>query len=296
MVCVAYGDEPYLIDLLRNNLKSQIKEPALNFSLFSGAFTTEVSAQCYSFPFMSDRRGVILDCDSMKDLDTKAFLSYIEKPSKSCGLLVIVRNVDKRSKVFKLLKKKELLRECPRFTKQDDLIRVLGKELKDMGATMKRDALSEFLKRQNYMEVSSISVLDLVGLLRSMSAVSPSIDIDMVKRFVPSVEEPNCFALTSLIAKKDSSALKRQIDLIDARDALKVIGLMQRDVRISLKHRMFDSSSIGEKERGPFSKLSAEKLTKLLSILNDGALAIKEGRYDASYALQVTCISMFPVI
>ena len=292
MVCVAYGDEPYLIDLLRKNLKDSVKEKALNFSSFVGSFTAEVSAHCYSFPFMEKVRGVILDCDSIKELDTKAFRSYIEKPASSCNLLVILRNADKRSKLFKDLQKRNILRECSRFKSSDELIKALGAELKGMGATMNRDALGEFLKRQDYMNVSTISVLDLVGFLKSMAAVNRTIDIDMVKRFVPVTKEPNCFAITSLIAKKDAAALKKQLDLIDTSDVLKVIGLMQKEVRVSIKHRLFESSLIGERERGSFADVPKEKLMQMLDILNDGALAIKEGRHDPVFALHVTCLGM----
>ncbi len=102
-----YGSEAYLKKLYRDKLKTAILQDGneMNYSYFEGKDIDikEVSAVAQTLPFFSDRRLIILEnsglfksqnelSDQLKDLPESTFFLFIEE------------EIDKRSKLFKLVK------------------------------------------------------------------------------------------------------------------------------------------------------------------------------------------------
>ena len=126
MISITYGDEPYGIEVKKRKIKEMISIPAMNLSFFSGLFDFEVLDTCRTFPCLEEKRGVILEVDSLTCLDTYEFEEYCGNPLDSTELLIIVRNVDRRTTIYKSLEKKGFMAPCMRLQNVLDLKKVIA--------------------------------------------------------------------------------------------------------------------------------------------------------------------------
>jgi DNA polymerase-3 subunit delta len=110
-VYLVEGDEPLLAD----EAVQVIVEAALpatgrdfNFSVYSGDDETarEFLAQARSYPFMAERRVVVLrrfDKLALRDRDEAAFMEYLKSPAPTTVLILVATKIDRRTSVAKAL-------------------------------------------------------------------------------------------------------------------------------------------------------------------------------------------------
>ena len=89
MVKVLYGNEPYVIMKRKSKIIDALQNKQMNLQKYEGKFDMDVYNSCLEYPFLEDKRVVLLEVETIKDLDTPLFLEYIEKPTASTDLLII---------------------------------------------------------------------------------------------------------------------------------------------------------------------------------------------------------------
>lgn len=285
MIKILYGNEPYRLDFEREKALKPIENPAMNYSHLQGEFSEDVLNACRVFPFFSDKRLVLLDVDSLKDLDTKAFKTYLSEPSGSTDLLVICRKVDCRLKIYKTLK--DFMVPCIKVTTEDEFNKVVLYEVKKNGARISSGALKELSERINYFNMEEVNLLMVKDFIESLSGISPEITKEMVERYVPCFEEANVFSLAKLINERDMDGLLRQLNMLGRDAAIQTLSLLLYNFRVALKENYFSLSEIGARP-SVFSCYSVEKLNFAVRLITDQIAKIKSGYMPEETALKST--------
>ena len=103
MLKILYGKEHYTISRLKSEAVSQVDMPDMNYASFQ-KFDEEVVGLLRTYPFLEDRRVVVIDADSLSVINNEHFLNYIKTPEETSDLIIILREADQRTKLFKELK------------------------------------------------------------------------------------------------------------------------------------------------------------------------------------------------
>ena len=295
MISIVYGDEPYGIDVKKRKIEEMIKMPSMNLAFFAGEFNLDVLNACNTFPFVDDKRGVFLDIDSLKALDNKLFRDYCESPADFTELLIIVKDVDQRTKLFKSFKEQGLMFPCMKLKDLSEYKKVIAYELKKRNSSMLDDAAELFIKKMNYFNNDSVNLLNVVGYLDACSSISTTITKDIVDSVCPSFEEANIFLLTSLIKDRNATELYRQIKMIPAKDSIGIMSLLLKDFRVAYKLKAFDESAVTTK-RTSFSSFPKELLCECMEILTEVISGVKKGTYTEDTALLTACARVMSAI
>lgn len=287
MIAVLLGDEPYAIDKYKRKLTLDITD----VSHYEGDFSLEIVSVCRSFSLFSDRRAVILRIDTLKSLDNKAFAEYLDNPAEDTVLVIVCSKADKRAKMYKHLQKKGLIIECNKLDDPSKLEKVIFFELKKLEARITPAAMKEFVRRLNYFELKDMNLLQAVQYAQVLASVSKEITEDVVKAYIPSFGTADVFSLSNLIARGDSTALVKEISLLPDSDAIKVLSLILREIRIAYKLHYFGAADIGIRDdRAVFKNRPVEQLAEALVTVNDAIEAIKQGRLTDGLALRQGCV------
>lgn len=285
---VLYGNEPYLIERYKKHYADMVAHTALNLSIIYGKYTVEVHDLLQSYPFMDDKRVVILVCDTLKDLDGELFYDYLKNPSDFSELLIITRSVDSRLKIFKKISSAGVLQECNKFNSPLEFNRAVRYELAKLGARISDEAVNDLCRQIGYFEIDNVNFLEVLNVLRSLSALSKNITSDIVKQHVPENKEANLFMLAELIRKRDMGAIKEQIMLIALSDTILVLSVLLREFRIAYKASMYPMQKIGVR-RIILSNIAPEVLLSCISLINEVIIKIKTGKISVEYALAYVC-------
>lgn len=297
MIKVIYGDEPFFILKHKALLVEHIQAQEMNVSHYEGEFTEDVFNMCSQTPFLSDRRVVFLDTDTLKGLDNKLFSEYLEgKGVSSTDLCVIVREVDKRLKVFKALEGKKVLTEYSKLKDKESLVNEILLMLKKDSARIMPAAMNEFVRRINYFEVPETNLCMVEGYLQTMAAMTKDITEDVVKEVVPVFELPKIFDFARLIRDDNIEELLHQLNLLDSKEAIKIMSLLMREIRIAIKCKHFSAAQIGLRSDAVFSGCGEEALLSALQIVTDTIDGIKTGRFTDGIGLKYAFAAVTDVL
>lgn len=284
---VVYGNEPYLIEQYKNHFMSMTARD-INVSIISRKFDEEVYEQLHTYPLMDDKKVVILFCDTLKDLDNPLFYDYLNNPADFTALLIIVKSVDSRLRIYKRLYAGKLLVECNKFSTWNQFSRAVEFELSKHKAQISKDALRELCKRINYFEIDRVNFLEVKSILQSLYSLSPNITLDMVRQYVAENKEANIFSLAEMIKRRNMLSLKEQIALIAPTDTILVLSLILKEFRIAYKASMYPLRDIGV-NKVLFSNLIPEVLLSCISIINRILIMIKTGQISNENVLEYAC-------
>ncbi len=291
MIKVLYGSEPYLISKIKDEVVSQIQFPDMNLTS-AEVFNSEIVDILQTYPLMEDRRVVVIDADSLSVISNDDFTGYMENPSEYSDLLVILRQADMRVKLVNQLKKNGLLTICNKFESEKDLIAEIKSVLSVNGYSIAEDAFKEFLKRENYFDNEDVTLYGVINDILGLGVVNPNITLDMVKSTIKDNAKENVFSLAKLILNKDVKGFRQQANLMSADQAIPTLSLIMREYRIAYKALYFKPNEIGAKYIN-FSSMTKEQLIKGIEVCMDLIDGIKQGRVDASIALNLASARLF---
>ncbi len=292
MVLVVSGPEAYNIARYKKKALEGVQSPQMNVTSFAGTFTEDVAVQCRTFPILSERRAVLLECETQKGLDTKEFEEYLQNPSDSCNLFVALKKADSRTKLIKKLTSAGVYKSCNKFDDEAKVRQVLEYELRQRGATMEPAAMAEFLRRINYLNYEAMTLSFAVNLLEACVSVSKEIDAETVVKMVPEHREPNVFGLINLIKNKEVDALSEEIGLIPADEAIGKMSLLLRSYRIAYKARFYKLGEIGKRVRDEFPDKTTDDLVRSMKVITDLIEGIKTGKVDTANALRLCAVEL----
>ncbi len=292
---ILYGNEPYVIMKRKNKIVDALSNKQMNLQRFEGKFDQDVYSSCTIYPFLEDKRVVVLDIESLSALDNELFLDYVSHPTSSTELVIVCKQIDKRVKLYKKLNSQKLLIPCDKLD-SETLKKAIQCELVKKGGNIQEVAYAELVKRLNYENEEKVNMLSIVGYLDSMLAVDKAITLEMVNKFVPKYEEANVFALSKLLLKEDSAELLREVDMVDPDESIKTLSLLLRDFRIAYKLKYFDKAQLADKAGSIFTSFadySTDVLVECMQIITETISDVKSGKTTNSLALKSACIKLF---
>lgn len=272
---VLYGNEPYGIDVKRRKLVEGVD--SLNIRTFSGDFTPDVLSFCQQFPFLAVRKVVLLNCESLKSLDTKAFSLYLDSPVKTTDLLVIVKNVDKRVKIYKKLHDKGVIKACDKVS-MGDFQKTILYEAKKRGGKLSVDGLNAFSERINYENVEKMNLIKAVSYLQTCIELGKGeVTSSVVEKAIPFFQDGNAFSIAPCIMSGDISAYRNEISLLQADSAIGAASAILRELRIAYKSKYFSFGELSVRKPSVFNELSKDKLLAMISLVTNEIAGVKVG-------------------
>lgn len=210
-VYILMGEEPYYLDVLSNTLENKVvaeEEKDFNFSIFYGqdADVSNVIAACQQYPFMSDRKLVILkEAQSMDKAKTRleALADYISHPNESNVFVLVFKGdtLNATSNLMKAAKKgdavifnSEKLRDYQLSAPLQDYCRSKKTGIDDKALAMLIEYLGTDLSKL-FGEIDKLIVASGIELKR----ITP----DLIERNIGISKDYNNFELQSAIAQKN---------------------------------------------------------------------------------------------
>ena len=149
-VYLLYGEETYLIRQYRDKLKRAIvaEGDTMNFGTFSGADINqkEIVDLAETLPFFAERRMILVEDSGLFKKGAEELADYMADIPETTYFVFVEKEVDRKTKMFKEVKKQGSAVEFPRQT-DAILTRWVETRLKKNGKQIKRDAFALFLRK-----------------------------------------------------------------------------------------------------------------------------------------------------
>lgn len=149
-IYLLYGEEQYLIRQYRDKLKRAIvaEDDTMNFSAFSGADINqkEIIDLSETLPFFAERRLILIEDSGLFKKSAEELADYLADIPDTTYFLFVEKEVDRKTKMFKEVKKLGAPVEFPRQT-DAVLSRWIESRLKKSGKQITRDAYALFLRK-----------------------------------------------------------------------------------------------------------------------------------------------------
>lgn len=283
-----FGTEPYLIKAYRSSIVNGISIPDINI-LESEQFTAIERDFARQAPFLDSRRALILQFDKLSA--NEMLEEYLKTPSVKTDLFIFVKEIDKRTSLYKKFKKEGI----KQFDKDTDLLKrwILG-YIKKHGCRITEQAYTELTARINY-EMEDINLYYVQSALKKLCSTSEEITPDLVKRMIPLNEKEDVFRLIEMIDRKNTTELFHQADIMLQNGEQNVVGtlsLLLRSYRILYKVSVCGCSL---KDAGVYYKtyipsLSGKQAQRSMDTIQEIINGIKNGKYMPEFALRF-CLS-----
>ena len=283
-----FGTEPYLIKAYRSSIVKGISIPDINI-LESEQFTAIERDFARQAPFLDSRRALILHFDKLSA--NEMLEEYLKTPSAKTDLFIFVKEIDKRTSLYKKFKKEGI----KQFDKDTELLKrwILG-YIKKHGCRITEQAYTELTARINY-EMEDINLYYVQSALKKLCSTSEEITPDLVKRMIPLNEKEDVFRLIEMIDRKNTTELFHQADIMLQNGEQNVVGtlsLLLRSYRILYKVSVCGCSL---KDAGVYYKtyipsLSGKQAQRSMDTIQEIINGIKNGKYMPEFALRF-CLS-----
>ena len=232
------GDEPYLVLQAKHMLKNaMIKEgDTMNYAAFTDGKIDLNTLQelAFTYPFFSEKRLLLLDGTGILKTGKDEFVSIMENMPETTCIIVCEPEVDKRSKVYKWIKKNGYVGEFLKKNQTEKVLlrwiaALLGKEKKQIRENNARYFLQ---KTGDDMFQIKNEIDKLIAYAGDREEITQA-DIDAV---ASGEVQDKIFDLVDAIARKNkAAALSYYNDLILLKEPpMHILFLIVRQYRISL--------------------------------------------------------------
>lgn len=263
----------------RSKVEKLVKDlDEMNQSRFD-ELSKEVFETAYACPFLSDRRVVIVNIDTLSD--SQELMKYIENPALQTDLYLFVRKTDKRTKLYKVLCSKGLVEESEKFTRTNLNVWVtnfLGK----CGKKISKDMVDYFIERTQYLLEDNIEFCVVEGYVRQLSFIPvEEVTKKEIDELVPETASLKIFYLSDLLLEGSKKELFVYADrlLEQEEEPIALLSLLERTFRIAYKATLFaDKPSIigvSEQQYKKALKYNPEILNEALDLLQEGVHMLK---------------------
>lgn len=283
-----FGTEPYLIKKYRESVVQGISMPDMNI-LESDQFTVAERDFARQAPFLDTRRVLILSFDRLSA--NELLEKYLQEPSVRTDLFLFVKEMDKRTGLYKRFPKEGI----KQFDKDFDVLKrwILG-YIGKRNCRITEQAYNELISRINY-ELEEVNLYHVQSALKKLCSTSEDITPDIVKRLVAVNEKEDVFRLIELIDRKEVKKLFHQADILLQGCEQNVIGtlsLLLRSYRILYKVSVCGCSlkDAGVHYRTYVPRISGKKAEEGIHIIQEIINGIKGGIYAQDFGLRF-CLS-----
>jgi len=242
-----YGEESYLKRLFRDKfIKALIPSgDTMNITFFEGKSIDINSAisQAATLPFFSQRRLIIFENSGFLKSGENALLDHINDIPESTYFIFVEDEVDKRSKMYKMIKSKGSITEFS-YQNEDILRKWVFSLIKEKDKDMQVDTptVDYFVHRVGIdMENISNELEKLLSYTRNKGKITKA-DIEEV--CVSQISNRIFDMINAVAAKDQKRALELYYDLLSLKEPpMRILYLMTRQYRIM--YQVKDLSSRG---------------------------------------------------
>lgn len=283
---LVYGDEPYLIDEYRKKITMQVESP--EFNLIDTNEFTEIEKQFLcQYPILGNKKVMIFRARTLKECTE--VVEYISKKGKAAITYLFVKEVDRRSKIYRAFKKEEI--QVYKKVPQDVLEKTIMQYIKKSGCEVTTDAYRLYLQMINYYS-DETNLYDVLHSLERLCVVK-RITKETVENIVLDREKEDIYSLIQLIVGKQYDDMFRQADLILRNQQNNVIGILSlllRSYRLAYKIQACNTTlkDLGIAYRTFIPRLPADICNQSMNILDDAINKVKRGFYNQEVALKIT--------
>lgn len=277
----------------------------MNFSSYEGKDINpkELIDLAETMPFFADRRVILVEDSGFFKNACEELAGYLPELSESTCILFVESEVDKRSKMYKQVKKSGRI-VC--FDRQSDeiLMRWVGTRLKKEGKTMTRAAYQRFMEKTgNDMENIDKELEKLICYCLELEVI----DVEQVEAVCVEQTTNKIFDMVNAISeKRQKQALDLYYDLLTLKEPpMRILFLIMRQFQKlmlikELTNQGVDSRTIASKAGMPEFAVRKNqamakkfKMEQIRRALEDGVEleeGVKTGRMNDRVAVEVLIV------
>lgn len=306
-IYLLYGEEAYLKRQYKDKLiRAMVPQgDTMNFSSYEGKEINpkELIDLAETLPFFADRRVILVEDSGFFKSACEELAAYLPEVSQSTCFLFVESEVDKRSKMYKQVKKTGRI-VC--FDRQGDdvLMRWVGSRLKKEGKTMTKTAYQQFItKTGNDMENIDKELEKLICYCMDKDGIG----VEEVEAVCVEQTTNKIFDMVNAISEKQQKrALDLYYDLLTLKEPpMRILFLILRQFQKlmlikELTGRGLDNRSIASKAGMPeFAVRKNQAMAKnfqmeqLKGAIEDGVEleeSVKTGRMNDRMAVEVLIV------
>lgn len=303
MVRIVYGRESYMVDKAYAHYTKDVSEDSIKKY---DSFTSDVELEL-SIPSFWGRKFIVIRLENDKELGEN-IIPYLEKKDRECeaDLLIILREMSKKSRIYRLIQKAEKsvgetrLIECDYYS-SEKLQNFILKGLKEGGKQITVPVMDTLLRRLDYGNSCNLYGVQLaVEKLLSISSQSEITTSD-VYAAVEDDEQGDVFQIMKYIIQGNHEKLFREISLVPDSEVLKVLGLLLKQFRIGFKLSLYTNREQGMKEIGISSwqvprfnsDTSTATIKQCLQLLTETMSDVKTGKLPSGIALRAAVNELY---
>ncbi len=289
-----YGTEDYLKKLYRDKLKVAVlkDDSDMNYTYFEGKDVEprKVYEAAQTLPFFSERRLILIENSGLLKASSELG-ELLEDTPDSTVIIFIEDEVDKRNKLFKLIKDKGTVSEMNGLDEQN-LKLFVAAQLEQEGKKITEASILYFLDKTGSDMVNICNEVEKLAAYAYGRDIIRTEDIDAV---VTTQISGKIFLMIDAIgSKQQSKALDLYYDLLSVREKpMSILYLITRHFNILLQAKDlqalgYQSSSISEKVGvppfavnkylGQAKNFSSKKLKEALEFSAEIEEQVKTGR------------------
>lgn len=299
-----YGAEQYLIRQYRDKLKKALvsEEDTMNFSAFSGSDINqkEIIDLAETLPFFAEKRMILIEDSGLFKKSAEELADYLASVPETTCFVFVEKEVDKKTKMYKEVKK---LGSAVEFVRQTDetLCRWIEGRIKKNGKNITRNAYTLFIRKTgNDME----NIDKELEKLLCYTLDREYIDVADVEAITTEQTENKIFDMVDAVAQhQQKKALELYYDLVALREApMRILYLISNQfqrlmVVKSMTNQGFGNKDIASKAGCPEwavkkyqSQCRAFTMEQLRQAIQDGVEyeeAVKTGRMNDQMAVEL---------
>lgn len=305
------GPERYLIRYYVKEITDKILDQGtrtFNFTEYEGKVTFQQLSDAVSiFPAFSERRVVIVrECSLLKpgagEINWKGFFENL--PDYIC-LIFIQEEVDKRLSFYKAVKNYGLVVECGQ---QDE--KALTRWVMKVFSSLKKqidEADAAYLV--NLLEPDMTFMLLEIEKIAGFAGEKIRITRDIIDEIASKSVKSRIFNLTDAISERRiSEAIRIVNELIEMKEPVQfIMAMIGRQAGILMKAKKLEEKRVSQadlakvlglhpfvagKVRKQASAFSTKQLKRLIRMCYETDMAVKTGRMDGRFALELLIIEM----
>lgn len=307
-IYLLYGAEGYLVRQYRDKLRDAFLNgaDAMNLNRFEG---TDVSVPAVidmaeTLPFFADRRVILLENTELFKSGGEELAEYLEHPAQSCAFVFAETAVDKRSRLYKTVKKQGYAAEFgrqPAKTLQKWVATLLKKEGKQISA----QTMQLFLEKTgDDMENIRKELEKLICYCMDRDVVTSK---DVEEICVHQVQNHIFDMISAISAGNQKRALQLYYDLLSLREPpMRILFLISRQFNLLLQvkelvKKGYPQKLIGDKVglqgfvAGKYvsqaAGFSAAFLQKAVETCVETEYAVKSGKMDDQLGVELLIVN-----
>lgn len=314
------GDERYsiekAIDMAKGTLKESFRE--LNFTVIDSECDTDMDMvinSCESIPFMDEKRIVVVKNSELFQVGANKYCTkeqiqkisnYIESPSKSTIVIFAPIQADKRSELYKLIKKKYDTYQSDRLDKLRFSTWVSNK-FKEKNVSIDKNTIDYFVQKSGYLfRESQVTLFDVESEIEKLSTTFSHKQVSMVdiEKISSTVEENDMFKFVDYVFVGDiqkAYSIMRNISN-NTKNSILAMSLIARQISILLKILVMKRNRLSQEEMASFLMMhpfvvkksiaqlkyyTYHELISLYDLCSDIDYRIKKGQIKDNIGLEV---------